>query len=143
MAPQNLHPIMGALTLAELLAIPKDVEQQARMEIAMKMMESAAAHPQAAFTNFAAVDAGGSTAPADPGVLFNEGLSHPEVKKKAHEDIKKLAQTMNSIHESFWVTHRQLETADIRYGISRMTRQEVPLSTKWKEIWDVRMVVFW
>lgn len=128
---------MSALTVLELLAVPKDIEQQAKMDIAMKMMEAAAAQPQSAFTNFAALGANDAAGPADPSVLFSQALSHPEVKKKATEDISKIVQTMQEIFELFHDTYEQLQSADIEFGITYMTGQKTPLWEKWEGIWAV------
>lgn len=141
---RRILPNMSTLTTTELLNIPHDLENQAKMDIAMAQMQAASATPDARFINFAAF--GTAAGMADTDTAFRDGLAHPEVKRKADEDINQLADNIRSVKASFQQIGSQLANVDALSMFWFLGGSPVHLSVKWGDIrkvchtWQYRLM---
>ena len=161
---------MATLTTLELLSPPADVMREAQSLIAMALQQDASNQPglmAAAFTtSFTTQPAGFSAGSAQPsfsassgpasasygtGGTLSDGLADPQVAKRAHEEIRALADSIRSARDSFETVQSVVYEIDQNLPVAELFQptpgKDFPeynaLSSKWSDIREVCVGDFW
>lgn len=122
---------MTTPTTTNLLNIPDDSEMQMKIADYIAQIQNIGLdeHPQHFSESI-------RSATVDSAVAFSNGLAHPEVTKKAYEDINHLANNIRSVTTSFQQISSQLRSVDA-FSVMWASITDVPpvhLFTKWDDI---------